>query len=131
MNRSFLVPALLLLAFASSARSEGALAVGIPDGGMHKGFAYAYRLNAASAEDARKEALAACREAAEQKKVPPGKCRIVESFKTGCVAVAPDTKGQWAGWAVAKDEKTARTRALGRCKTGGISCAVAAAECEK
>jgi len=130
-SRIGLAAILLTLVFVSPLRGEGALAVGIPDDGMHKGFAYAFKLNAASAEEARKEALAECREAAAKNKVPPGKCRIVESFKKGCLAVAVDSKGQWAGWVVSKDEKSAHSRALGRCKVGGVSCAVVAAECEK
>lgn len=130
MKRIVFSVLLLIAAAASPARADGALAVGIPDEGIQKGFAYAFKLNLA-ADDARKEALAACREAATKNKVPPGKCRIVESFKKGCLSVALDKKGQWAGWAVAKDEKTSQTRAVGRCKTGGISCAVAETECEK
>lgn len=122
---------LFIVAFAMPARGEGALAVAIPDDGFHKGFAYALKLNLATAEDARKEALNECREAATKSKVPPGKCRIVEAFKKSCIVVALDSKGQWAGWAVSKDEKTARSRALGRCKVGGISCAVEEAGCDK
>lgn len=121
---------LLIVVAASPASGDGSLAVGIPDDGIHKGFAYAFKLNL-GADEARKEALAACREAATKNKVPPGKCRIVESFKKGCLSVALDKKGQWAGWAVAKDEKTAQSRAVGRCKMGGAACAVAETECEK
>jgi hypothetical protein len=125
--------ALLLLAaaFVSPARGEGALAVAISDDGIHKGFAYALKLNLATAEDARKEAIGECKEAAAKNKVPPAKCRIVEAFKRSCIAVALDKKGQWAGWAVAKDEKTAQSRAVGRCKVGGSSCAVATHDCDK
>lgn len=129
--RMFVLSLLAILLLASPASADGALAVGIPDDGMHKGFAYAFKLNAESAEEARKQALADCREAASKNKVPPGKCRIVEAFKKGCLAVSIDTKGQWAGWVVSKDEKSARSRALGRCKVGGISCEIVAAECEK
>jgi len=130
MTKIVLAALFVVASAMSPARADGALAVGIPDEGIHKGFAYAFKLNMA-AEEARKEALAACREAATKNKVPPGKCRVVESFKKGCLSVALDKKGQWAGWAVSKDEKSAQTRAVGRCKVGGISCSVAETECEK
>lgn len=131
MKRTLSASILLIAAFALPARGEGALAVGIPDDGIHKGFAYALKVNVSTAEDARKEALNECREAAGKNKVPPGKCRIVEAFKKSCAAVALDKKGQWAGWAVFKDERTARSRAIGRCKVGGAACEVADMQCDK
>lgn len=130
--------AISMAAFTLSVRGEGALAVAIPDGGLSKGFSYGFHVGAGNPEDARKEALLACQEAVKtnqearkKAKAAPARCKVVESFKKSCVAVALDAKGQWAGWAVAKDEKTARTRALGRCKVGGISCAVAEHDCDK
>jgi hypothetical protein len=139
MNK-ILAAALLTLALASPAHGEGALAVAIPDDGLSKGFSYGVHVNAEKAEDARKEAMAACQEAVKKNleaakekktKVLPARCKVVEAFKKSCVAVALDTKGQWAGWAIFKEEKTARERALGRCKVGGISCAVAEVQCDK
>jgi hypothetical protein len=128
----------LTLAFASPLRGEGALAVAIPDTGLSKGFTYGMHVNAATAEDARKEAMTACQESVKKmlegekkSKTPPGRCRVVESFKKSCVAVALDAKGQWAGWAVFKEEKKARDRAVLRCKDGGLACAVAEAQCDK
>ena len=140
MNRIILAAVLLPLAFGSPARGEGALAVAIPDDGLSKGFSYGMHVNAEKIEDARKEALLACQEAvkknqetAKEKKIKilPARCKLVEAFKKSCIAVAVDTKGQWAGWAIFKDEKTARARSLGRCKMGGISCAVVDMQCDK
>ena len=140
MERVLLASTILIAAFVAAARGEGALAVAIPDDGLSKGFSYGFRVGAGNPEDARKEALAVCQEAvkknqedAKEKKIKilPARCKIVESFKKSCVAVALDSKGQWAGWALAKDDKTARSRAIGRCKVGGISCAVAEADCYK
>ena len=140
MRAVALALSLLAAGSLSSARGEGALAVAIPDDGLSKGFSYGLHVNAEKLEDARKEALLACQEAvkknletAKEKKIKilPARCKLVEAFKKSCIAVAIDTKGQWAGWAVFKDEKTARARALGRCKMGGISCAVADAQCDK
>jgi hypothetical protein len=118
-------------AFVSPARGEGALAVAIPDEGLHKGFAWAWKVRVATAEEARKEALQECKEAATRDKIPPGKCKVVEVFKKSCVAVATDAKRQWAGWGVGKDEAAARARAIRQCKVGGIVCAVADLDCDK
>ncbi len=137
-----LLPAcgLLVAIFLSPAHGEGALAVAIPDDGLSRGFSFGMRINAGTPEEARKEALLACQQAVQNKqeaakekkiKVLPARCKIVESFKKTCVAVAVDTKGQWAGWAIFKDEKTARSRSLGRCKVGGVSCEVTDAQCDK
>jgi hypothetical protein len=140
MKKIILTAALLTAAFALPVRGEGALAVAIPDDGLSKGFSYGVHVGAEKPEDARKEAMVSCQEAvkknqeaAKEKKIKvlPARCKVIESFKKSCIAVALDAKGQWAGWAIFKDEKTARTRAIGRCKMGGISCAVAELQCDK
>lgn len=136
MRRSAFAFAFLVFAVATPARGEGALAVAIPDDGLSKGFTYGLHVGAANADDARKEAMLACQDAVKKiqesgKKAATGRCKVVEAFKKSCIAVALDTKGQWAGWAVFKDEKTAQSRALGRCKVGGIACAVADTQCDK
>lgn len=126
-----LVLAVLLCGvFAQTAKADGALAVVIPDGGLHIGFAYAWKVRAANADEARKEALAECREAAKKNKLAPS-CKVVEVFRKSCVAVAIDAKGQWAGWGVGADEKAAGARALRQCKVGGSSCKVAEQDCDK
>lgn len=137
MNRVFL-SAFVLIALALPAQAEGALAVAIPDDGLSKGFTYGVHVGAASPEDARKEAMLACQESvkkiqdgASKGKALTGRCKLVESFRKSCIAVALDSKGQWAGWAIFKEEKTARERAIGRCKVGGLACAVADAQCDK
>lgn len=140
MVRILFAAAFLTAVLASPLRGEGALAVAIPDDGLSKGFSYGLKVNAEKAEDARKEAMAACQEAvkknqeiAKEKKIKilPARCKPIEVFKKSCIAVALDSKGQWAGWAIFKDEKTARSRAIGRCKVGGASCEVVQAECDK
>ena len=136
MKRTLLISALLLL-FAVPVRGEGALAVAIPDDGLSKGFSYGVHVNAGKPDAARKEAMLACQEAVKKnhetnkRKVAPARCKPVEAFKKSCIAVAIDAKGQWAGWAIFKDEKTARARAIGRCKVGGAACEVVEAQCDK
>ncbi len=138
MKKIIIAAMLLTAAFAPPVRGEGALAVAIPDDGLSKGFSYGVHVGAEKPEDARKEALLVCQEAVKKNqenqkkgKAAPARCKVVESFKKSCIAVALDAKGQWAGWAIFKDEKTARARAIGRCKVGGISCAVADLQCDK
>ena len=138
--KRFLLASVLLMPSLSPAYAEGALAVAIPDDGLSRGFTYGMHVGAEKPEDARKLAMTACQEAVKKvqenqsqkkSKVQVGRCKIVESFKKACVAVALDAKGQWAGWAVFKEEKTARDRSIGRCKVGGGSCAVAEVQCDK
>lgn len=140
MHRILFALALLAVAFASPLRGEGALAVAIPDDGLSKGFNYGVHVGAASPEDARKEAMAVCQDAvkkaqenAKEKKIKilPARCKIIESFRKSCIAVAVDKKGQWAGWAIFKDEKTARSRSVLRCKDGGLACEVVDMQCDK
>lgn len=131
---------LFLVSCVYAAHGEGALAVAIPDDGLSKGFSFGLHVNAATLDEARKEAMAKCQEAvkknqedAKEKKIRilPARCKLVEAFKKSCVAVAVDAKGQWAGWAVFKEEAKARSRSVLRCKDGGTSCAVASAECDR
>ena len=140
MKRIVFIAAFMAVAFVLPARGEGALAVAIPDDGLSKGFSYGVHVNAEKPEDARKEAMLVCQEAVKKNqeaakekktKVLPARCKVVESFKKNCIAVALDAKGQWAGWAIFKDEKTARARAIGRCKVGGIACEVTELQCDK
>lgn len=131
MKRTIAIAALLALTSISASRGEGALAVAIPDEGLHKGFAYGWNLRAKTPDEARKEALVACRDQAKNNGVQPGKCKVVEVFKKSCVAISLDSKQQWAGWGVGADEKTARARAIRQCKVGGVSCSVADLDCDK
>jgi hypothetical protein len=88
--KKLLIALPLLACFALPARGEGAIAIAIPDEGLRKGFAYGWHMRAKTAEDARKEALEACRDNAKSNGIPPGKCKVVEVFKGQCVAVAHD-----------------------------------------
>jgi hypothetical protein len=122
----------LLACFALPARGEGAIAIAIPDEGLRKGFAYGWHMRAKTAEDARKEALEACRDNAKSNAIPPGKCKVVEVFKGQCVAVAHDRhKDWWSGWGVGKDEKTATARAIKQCRVGGRACNIAELDCDR
>jgi hypothetical protein len=132
LTHGFALAAIVIATLTFPVRGEGALAVAIPDEGLAKNFAYAWKVRASSADEARKEALAECRDAAKRNGVPADKCKIVEVFKGQCVAVANDrAKDWWSGWGVGKDEATARARAMRQCKVGGKACFVGDLDCDK
>ena len=131
--KSNLIVGLSLCALAvvcnGSARSAGALAEGIAPGGVAKGYEIAYRVNQASADQARSDALAQCRKGQERLASgrPPdaangrarARCAIVISFENKCLAVALDPKDATpgAGWATAGTQKDADDEALARCRS--------------
>jgi hypothetical protein len=125
--------ATLLLAFAIlSARGEGALAVGFNDGGVRKGFAYAWHLRAKTSEEAQKEALAECRLQAKMNGVPPEKCRIVEVVrKSFCIAAAFDPQTRMAAWGVGRDEAAARAIAISKCGGKRTACHISDLDCDR
>ncbi len=128
-----ILPVVLLVsfAFAAPAQGEGALAVAIPDGGIQKGFAYAWRLRAASKEEAQKEALAECRLQAQTNGVPPAKCKVTEVFSKQCIAAAFDPQTRRAAWGVGRDEAAAQMAAINRCGGKRTACHISDLDCDK
>ncbi len=122
---------LLLLALAARAQGEGALAVAIHDGGVQKGFAYAWHMRAATKDEAQKEALAECRLKAETNGVPPSKCKVTEVFSKMCIAAAFDPQTRRAAWGVGRDEAAARAVAIARCGGKGTACHLSDLDCDK
>lgn len=122
---------LVLLAFAAPARSEGALAVAIHDGGIQKGFAYAWHMRAATKEEAQKEALEQCRLQAQTNGVPPSKCKVTEVFSKQCIAAAFDPQTRRAAWGVGRDEAAAQTAAINRCGGKRTACHISDLDCDK
>jgi hypothetical protein len=121
----------LSFAFAAPAQSEGALAVAIHDGGMRKGFAYAWHVRAVTKEEAEKEALAACRLQAQMNGVPPSKCKITEVFRNRCIAAAFDPQTRRAAWGIGGDEAAARTVAINKCGGKSSACHISDLDCDK
>jgi Domain of unknown function (DUF4189) len=129
-----ILAAVLHLAAAPSARSDGAIAVGSTGDVVRHGIAFGMMVND-TAKNAPTIALERCqkfeaRDAAKH-------CKIVATFSRQCYAVAldpePGTPG--AGWGVDKTQDAANERALTMCReTAGASrekfCKVEIGECD-
>jgi hypothetical protein len=132
MRILFLSAVLCIGMLASPARGEGALAVSLHDGGIRKGFAYAWSLRAATLKEAETQALEACRDQARMNGVPPEKCRIVETVrKSYCIAAAFDLQTRMAAWGVGKDEAAARTVAINKCGGSRTACHISDLDCDR
>jgi Domain of unknown function (DUF4189) len=101
------------------AAAEGALAVGLPRDVTKDGIALGYSNNAATADEAREQALTKCRAVKDSTDVARGLCRIVSNYHDQCVAGAEDPEAgtPGVGWAVAPDKDTAEQQALAMCQT--------------
>ena len=97
--------------------ADAALAVGLPQDVAKQGLAMGYALNYTSKEAAQAEALKRCREFRDAPDATRSLCRIVENFRSRCVAIAldPDTGTTGLGWAVDKKQALAEETAMERC----------------
>jgi hypothetical protein len=109
---------LAAIARPDPAPADGALAVGEPPDVAAEGYAYGFKLDQATTEEAAAQALRDC------KTPTPGidpraqaLCTVVQTFKNQCFAVAMDPKDgtPGAGWAIAGDKAGAAREALARC----------------
>jgi hypothetical protein len=139
--RYALLAGTMLLAYAvgsaGGADAEAALAVGLPADVTKQGVAVGWAINHATGKAAQAEALRRCREAREPPQATRELCRIVESFKDACVAVAldPDAGTGGIGWAVEKAEGTAEAAAMEDCRHSAgeqrrAACRIALARCD-
>jgi hypothetical protein len=111
------------------AHSEGAIAEGIAPGGAAKGYEVGVKVNRATPEEARNEAVAECKKVPEKvaSGAPPDsgnakarqRCAVVATFHDKCVALAVDPKDgtPGVGWAVGDTQQNADDEALARCKS--------------
>ena len=134
------VSAALLLAIANltEARSDGAIALGLPADVAKEGAAFGAAWNHRTAEEAQADALARCR---AFQGAAPGTvklCKVVRTFRQECLAIAldrePSTPG--IGWAVSPTKSEAEHIALQNCKsTAGPDrqgfCQVTQSQCEE
>jgi hypothetical protein len=121
-----------------SAGADGALAVGAPADVAEEGYAYGFAVNLASTEAASTKAMRDC--STKQPCVDPRAqrlCKVVQTFRDKCFAVAMDPKDATpgAGWAVADDQATAGNNALAKCQeTAGVDrvkfCKVTHSDCD-
>lgn len=110
--------AIFLAVGAGAARSEGALAIGLPEDGAQNGFAYGYATGYDDVETAKREALNTCRASkGGASRAVRRLCRIEATFHRRCVAVAMDPRDgtSGVGWAVADEQIEAEREALAAC----------------
>jgi hypothetical protein len=120
------------------AAADGALAVGEPADVAEQGYAYGFAVNVASSNEASTKALRDCTtESPGVDKRAQALCKVVQTFKNKCFAVAMDPKDATpgAGWAVADDQTTAGNNALAKCQqTAGADrvkfCKVTHTDCD-
>jgi uncharacterized protein DUF4189 len=120
------------------ATADGALAVGEPADVAAEGYAYGFAVNEASADEAGTKAMRDCTtEAAGVDKRAQALCKVVQTFRNKCFAVAMDPQDATpgAGWAVADDKAAAGRNALAKCmETAGESrrsyCEVTHTDCD-
>src|SRR5262245_11939472 len=116
MHAKIFASALLVaaLAWTNATCAQGALAVGMPEGNPARGFKWDVRVNTDNAETL---VLEDCRNAKNPR--TGAACKLIESFKDKCVAVAsngePTAPVTAAGWAIAEDRVTAVNQALAKC----------------
>jgi hypothetical protein len=98
--------------------AAGAVAIGIPPGGIVEGFAGGHTLDAASMADARESAVDGCRKSTGASDAAKNACAVVASFKDECYAIALDPKDgtPGAGWAIAETQALADDEAVQQCR---------------
>ncbi len=142
-RKASLAALLAILALAGTigprpAAADGALAVGEPADVAAEGYAYGFAVNLASADQAGTKAMRDCStESPGVDKRAQALCKIVQTFRNKCFAVAMDPKDATpgAGWAVADDKATAGHNALAKCmETAGADrrdyCKVTHTDCD-
>jgi hypothetical protein len=101
------------------AAAEGALAVGEPADVAAEGYAYGFAVNRPSLDVASAAAMGDCT------RPTPGidpraqaLCKVVQTFRNRCFAVAMDPKDATpgVGWAIADDKDTAGRNAIVKCQ---------------
>jgi hypothetical protein len=99
------------------ARADAALAVGLPADVAKQGLAMGWAFNYANKEAAQAEALKRCRGFRDAPQATRDLCKIVESFRDSCMALAidPDYGTTGLGWSVNKNQEKAEDVAMDKC----------------
>jgi hypothetical protein len=137
--RLTLAAALLLVAAlrASPARADAALAVGEPADVAKHGLAVGWAVDYPNKAAAEAEALARCRTFGDAPQATRDRCRIVESVRDTCLAVAldPERGTTGIGWGVHKNREWAEDAAMDGCAEASApnrreACRVAVIRCD-
>jgi hypothetical protein len=122
---------------AAPAHADASLAVGQPGDVAKQGVAVGWAVDYASRAEAEKEALARCRAFGDASQATRDLCRIVESFRDTCLAVAldPDRGTTGVGWGVHKNREWAEDAAMEKCAETSTpkrreSCQVSLVRCD-
>jgi hypothetical protein len=125
------------VAQADTARGDGALAVGQPADVGRQGIAIGWAVEYGSKQAAEAEALARCRAFRDAPQSTRDLCRIVESVRDACLAVAldPDPGTIGVGWGVHPNKEWAEDTAMDKCAETSApkrreSCRVAFTRCD-
>jgi uncharacterized protein DUF4189 len=121
----------------SLAVADGAIAVGLPKDVARQGVALGTSWNYDSPEGARARALQECLSFQDAPADTRKLCKVVQTFKGACVAVALDPQAgtPGVGWAVAPTRYDADTSAMQKCKdTAGAGrqqfCKITSSRCD-
>ena len=97
-------------------RADGAIAIAQPPNVVAEGWAYGTAYNYGSMEEAKRVALERCRETKSARR--RSLCKVVQTFKHECVAVAMDPKDgtPGVGWAVEDTQEEAEEKAMAECR---------------
>lgn len=132
-----LLPLAAVVCGPDPARADAALAVGQPADVAKQGVAVGWAVGYASKDAAEKEALARCRAFGDAPQATRDLCRVVETFKDTCLAVAldPDTGTTGVGWGVYKNRERAEDAAMDKCEETSApkrreSCRVTLTRCD-
>ncbi len=108
---------LLALTMAAPARSEGALALGLPKDVVKQGVAAGYAVNHPNPVSAQEQALKECRTFVMEPQATTKLCKIVSTFRDQCLSIAMDPQAGTPGfgWAIANTKDLAEKDALSRC----------------
>jgi hypothetical protein len=127
----------LAIAWPCLAAADGAIAVGLPRDVAKQGVAIGTSWNYDTPEGARARALQECLSFMDAPPDTRKLCKVIETFKRQCAAVAidPDAGTPGVGWAVAPAKEGAESTAMQRCKdTAGVRrqqyCKVTVSRCD-
>jgi Domain of unknown function (DUF4189) len=129
--RCVLVIALAVTLQSQAGKADGAIATTPPQDVYKDGFNYGVAIGYATSDQATARALQECRKRATVNRGTrqiPDRCKIVQTFRGECVAVAMDPKdgSPGIGWAVERTVEKAQAAAMAKCRAtagdGGQSC---------
>ena len=76
--------------WSTCASADGALMIAVPADGLRNGFAYGLSWDYPSRIQAESNAKSECMKTAKENDVDPQRCRLIETFKGKCGAIAMD-----------------------------------------